>query len=208
MFNKRVGVLILLLAVSVGVIGTSAKADISFVTVESESKECEDLLYYKLQSLPENVLHGLQREVKFSIKSDEVVKGDWNSMSNDSKDVLAYYTYTRGSSTNKNTDRSIVLRQDYSGLDEVLHEVGHYIDERTGNPSNSEQFRDLFTKYSQYFGAYAMTSKEECFATMYKDCITYPEYVISIHPDIYGFVMEKSRRINSEDPTMGNSVGL
>lgn len=59
--------------------------------------------------------------------------------------------------------KQIVIMTSFD-YDSILHEMGHYVDDLLGYPSNSQEYKNLMTQYEDVFDDYYLSSPQEFFA--------------------------------------------
>lgn len=87
----------------------------------------------------------------------------------------------------------------HSIVDTVLHEFGHYMDQKLGMISNTEDFRCLFRKHkyvdNRRSDEYCYRNRQELFATLFRDYILHNEYLKNFK-EYYDFIADNYYKLN------------
>ena len=89
--------------------------------------------------------------------------------------------------------------------DTICHEMGHYVDNVMGRPSQTPVFTALFKKYRQV-SAYSGESQKEYFAQSFANVINEPEKYAKEKPDLYAAIMNTIADFGTVNYTSGLNV--
>lgn len=81
-------------------------------------------------------------------------------------------------------------------LRNFVHELGHYFDYEFGTPSATDEFIRIYSLYKDDFSemdssalaGYAISSREEFFATVFKEYLLYPKHLKEEAPEAFDFL--------------------
>lgn len=77
----------------------------------------------------------------------------------------------------------------------TIHEIGHYLDYKSGIINKSDEFKRIYTAEKDNFSipggnaSYARSSTQEYFGEAFQECILYPEMMMQNCPQTYSFIM-------------------
>ena len=75
---------------------------------------------------------------------------------------------------------------DYSGC--VIHEMGHYVDQKYGMVSKKKDFKSIYKKEKQNISEYGQSGASEFFAEVFKSSVLDKESIEESCPKAYGFI--------------------
>lgn len=93
-------------------------------------------------------------------------------------------------------DKIIRIRAtQYDVISASVHEMGHYVNQALGFPSESDEFKAAmesdFDSYSEYFDYLELDVSEEFYAEAFANYWKHPSEMEDVAPDLYGYFSER-----------------
>jgi len=159
----------------------------SFLIVREQGEQDESALkiYFWYSLLPENIQNKFNESGwTINVVSSEIINKTFGV---DSGYVISGVTIHNSKMILMNGDKERYL-------DDVIHEIGHWIDgyNTNGNPekfiSHSNEFQRIFSEEGKNYTKYGASSEEEFFAEIFKGIILNPEKVQQACPQATAFI--------------------
>lgn len=174
-----------------------AESGIIDIRYENEGTDKMEEFYKGLAYVPENVLREYeQRGWYLKVIDDEM--DNWITGGNSAGSTSYDYKRIKYTTASNQTEATIP------------HEFGHFVDYILGMKSESVEFKELYKerkknrrikkigKYDEWdsydedgiYRGYAFANECEFFAESFEVCLTHPECMQKIYPEIYDYIME------------------